>query len=172
MRRKLYNNRPHRAVATSLNNLGHALQTKGDLIEAEKCYREAVAIAKETLSDGHETRATIIRNFASVLLDLKKPVEAEAQAREALAVLKRGEKPKPGKIADAESVLGASLTAQRRFEEAEPLLTKSYEVLSKETGSEARYAPEALKRAVDFYRAWGKPEEAARLEAQATRRAP
>jgi serine/threonine protein kinase/tetratricopeptide (TPR) repeat protein len=167
MRRKLYPGEPHPLVARSLNNLGRVLLAKGDATGAEKCYREALEIADVKLGPDHQERATYLRHFAATLLALGRPEEAEDMAREAVSVFRKAEQPEPLKIADAESVLGGALAAQRRFEEAEPLLVQSYPVLAKDQENGAKRASEALKRAKDLYIAWGKPERAAELQAQA-----
>lgn len=168
MRRKLYPDEPHPLVARSLNNLGRVLLAKGDAAGAETCYREAVAIANQTPTPDQE-RATYLRHFAATLLALGRPEEAEGAAREAAAVFRKAEDPDPLKIADAESVLGGALAAQRRFEEAEPLLVHSYPVLAKDQETGDKRASEALKRTTDLYIAWGKPERAAELQAAAAR---
>ena len=169
IRRKLYPN-GHPRLARTLNNLGYLLQAKGDAEGAEKCYLEAVAIADKTLGPDHQERASYLRNLAVALLALGRSAEAEDAAREAVTVFRKAERPVPWRIADAESVLGGSLAAQRRFEEAEPLLVQSYPVLAKDQGNGAKRASEALKRATDLYIAWGKPERAAEFQAQAAGR--
>ncbi len=169
IRQKLYPD-SHPRIARTLNNLGYLLQTKGDAEGAEKCYREAVAIADKTLGRDHQERASYLRNLAVTLLDLERPKEAETAVREAVDIFRKAERPVPWRIADAESVLGGALAAQRRFEEAEPLLVQSYPVLAKDQGNGAKRAPAALKRTTDLYIAWGKPERAAELQALAADR--
>jgi serine/threonine protein kinase/Tfp pilus assembly protein PilF len=165
-RRKLYPDGLHPLIARTLNNLGHVLQAEGKSAEAEECYREAIDIADVKLGPDHQERANYVKNLATTLLALGRPAEAEAKAREALAVFRKAEDPAPLKIAETESILGGCLAAQRRFEEAEPLLVESYQILAQNSGDGAKRAPEALKRIVDFYIAWGKPERAAQFQAQ------
>jgi serine/threonine-protein kinase len=163
MRRKLFGDR-HPNAARSLNNLGHLLQLRGDAAEAETCYREALSIADEKLEKDAFARGVFLRNLASVLVTLRKASEAEAKAREALAIF-RVSKPDSWRVADAESVLGSCLAAQRRFQEAEPLLTESYPMLKRDSGDGAKQAPAALRRIVDLYTVWGKPDRAAEYRA-------
>jgi serine/threonine protein kinase/tetratricopeptide (TPR) repeat protein len=162
MRRRLFGNRNYK-VASSLSNLAHVFQTEGRAAAAEPLYREAVSIAEETLGKDHFSRGVMLRNLASVLIMEGKASEGEARAREALAIF-RAKTPDSWRVADAESVLGGCLAAQRRFAEAEPLLTASYPILAKDPGDGAKHAPEALKRIVDLYTAWGKPEKAAEYQ--------
>ncbi|HSK76936.1 MAG TPA: tetratricopeptide repeat protein [Thermoanaerobaculia bacterium] len=159
MRRKLLGDR-HPKVARSLNNLGKVRQLRGDVAEAESYFREALSIADEQLEPEHTDRAIYLRNLASVLVTLGKHVEGEALARESLAIF-RTDDPDSWRVPDAESVLGSCLTVQGRFKEAEPILIGSYTVLAKDSGDGAKQVPEALKRIVDLYAAWGKPEQAA-----------
>ena len=96
----------------------------------------------------------------TVLVAQGKGGEAEPLARESLAIFKTSET-SPWRTPDAESVLGSCLAAQGRFAEAEPLLLGSYPILKADAGEGGRYAPAALRRIVDLYAAWGRPERAA-----------
>jgi tetratricopeptide (TPR) repeat protein len=159
MRRKLLGAR-HPHVARSLNNLAVFLQQHGDSRAAEPLYREALSIADQSLVPVHEERASYLRGLASVLLDQRRSAEAEPLAREALAIF-REKAPDSWRAADAESVLGGCLAAQRRFEEAEPLLVGAYEALAKDPADGKRRAGEAQARVSALYKAWGRPEQAA-----------
>ena len=55
------------------------------------------------------------------------------------------------RIARAESALGASLGGLGRFQEAEPLLLRSYSILKEKAEAQ---------RLVDLYESWGKPASA------------
>ena len=63
--------------------------------------------------------------------------------------------------ANTESTLGECLTALGRFGEAEPLLLRSYPVIKAKWGASGEHTQRALRRIVDLYAAWGKPDEAA-----------
>ena len=162
MRRKLFD-APSLKVAQSLNNLALNLLAQGRPGEAEPLAREALVIAGESLKPERPTRGIFLRNLAAVLVAQRKGREAEPLAREAVAVFLGDENHL--RVADAESVLGSCLAAQGRYEEAEPLLLGSYSVLRKDAGGGALYAPAALRRIVDLYAAWGKPERAASYRA-------
>ncbi len=75
-------------------------------------------------------------------------------------------------IADAESLLGAYLLRRGRYREAEPYLIGSYPTIKEVRGEQAIYTRLALKRILELYEAWGKPEELApyRALAEASRR--
>ena len=63
---------------------------------------------------------------------------------------------------DTESLLGAALAGQKKFEEAEEYLKEGYLGLKRigNKSSSKGLMPAALDRLIDFYDAWGKPEEA------------
>jgi serine/threonine protein kinase/Flp pilus assembly protein TadD len=165
IRRQLFPKDPHHPlIAKALSNLGYVLLAREKADEAEKCFREALMTPEERLKPIE--RASFLKNLASALLQLKRPAEAETKVREALAIFRQAEHPIPWRIADAESLLGACLTAQGRYKEAEPLLVQGYAVLAKDEGNGAARAPDALRRLVALYTAWGKPERAAEFQAK------
>ena len=65
---------------------------------------------------------------------------------------------------NCQSLLGASLTAQKKFQEAEPLIVDGYEGLVQRKAKIAGGTPSALDkardRAVELYRSWGKSDKA------------
>ncbi|HEX4499084.1 MAG TPA: serine/threonine-protein kinase [Thermoanaerobaculia bacterium] len=156
MRRRLYPG-PNAKLTGSLSNLGHVLTDEHKLGEAESDYREALAIADANHDFDPQKRAIFLRNLAAVLLSEGKPLEAEAKIREALAVF-RVKQPPSWRVADAESVLGACLTAEGRYQEAEKLLTESYPLLQNDRGDGAKHAAtETRQRIADLSKAWGRP---------------
>ena len=92
---------------------------------------------------------------------------AETYLRDCLTI---GEKklPDPGApgLFNTKSMLGGALAGQKKFQEAEPLLVEGY------SGMKDREAnippavktrlPEAIRRLVDLYTAWEKPDDAAK----------
>ena len=81
--------------------------------------------------------------------------------REAVGTFRRTFPPTNTMTADAESVLGECLTDLRRYDEAEPLLLKSYKTIFDYKGNSTKLAQQALRRLVKLYEAEGKPEKAA-----------
>ncbi len=66
---------------------------------------------------------------------------------------------------NTKSMLGGALAWQKKFQEAEPLLVEGYEGM-KERDAKIPHAAqprlaEAIRRLVDIYTAWEKPEQAA-----------
>ena len=58
-------------------------------------------------------------------------------------------------------ILGGCLAARGRFEEAEPLLTRSFDRIRARRGDETRENREARAQLVALYEAWGRPRQAA-----------
>lgn len=158
-RRKVLGSR-HPQVARSLNNLAFVLQIQGRYADAEALYRSALSIADEFLGRDHPDRAVYLKNLASALLLQRNAREAEPLAREAFQIFQVST-PTSWRVADAKSVLGACLAAQGRYPEAEPLLASSYSVLKNDSGEGAKYAPEARRRLIELYTAWGDSSKAA-----------
>jgi tetratricopeptide (TPR) repeat protein len=135
--------------------------TKGD-------YAKAVEEGSKALEIGPKIGLTNSPDFAILLAHLGlsltrtgRAVEAEPLLRRALG-WHRGNAPgSPGNIAMAESALGECLTAQARYDEAEPLLLESYENLKSLTGTDAPGTKLALRRLVTLYENWKKPDRAA-----------
>jgi hypothetical protein len=61
-----------------------------------------------------------------------------------------------------ESALGECLTAEKRFAEAETLLTSGYAGMKSTWGDKDPRVREGRQRLVKLYDAWQKPEQAAR----------
>ena len=64
-----------------------------------------------------------------------------------------------------QSMLGASLTGLRRYDEAEPLLTAAYLALDDKKATIPASQPATLdqskQRVAQLYRSWGRPEKSA-----------
>ena len=60
------------------------------------------------------------------------------------------------------SALGECLTTQKRYAEADPLLTDSYNALKLKLGDRDKRTTEARQRLVKLYELWGKPDLAER----------
>ncbi len=109
--------------------------------------------------------ATMRADLALNELRRGEPARAEPLFREALRVYDRA-KPDDWRRFEIQGQLGESLAARKRFAEAEPLIIGGYEGLTarrKDVTADAwRRLPEAGRRVVRLYEAWGKPAEADR----------
>jgi hypothetical protein len=118
---------------------------------------------RSTPSESQEIAAALA-SLGKNLLFQGKPADAEPFLRECLAIREK-------KLADewlrfnAMSLLGGSLSGQKKYAEAEPLLIQGYEGMKARESKIPRQAkiniPGAAERIVSLYEAWGKPEKAA-----------
>jgi eukaryotic-like serine/threonine-protein kinase len=88
-----------------------------------------------------------------------KPAQAETLLRQALAILDK-KSPDGWQNFEARSLLGASLLGQKKYAEAEPFLLQGYDGMkareARIPAPSRRRLPEAGKRIVTLYNAWGK----------------
>jgi serine/threonine-protein kinase len=91
---------------------------------------------------------------------------AERHLREAVALRRAILPPGHWLIANTESLLGECLAARGRHGEAERLLTASYERLLADRGPDHERTRDARVRLAQFYRARGRPADAAQYDAR------
>ena len=107
---------------------------------------------------------SIFANLAASLLEQAKFVEAEPVARECLA-LREKEIPDHWRAFNARSLLGGSLTGQKRYAEAENFLLTGYAGMKQredQIPANAKFrVKEALQRVIQFYEATGQSDKAA-----------
>lgn len=157
----------HPRTLDVLSDTGAMYQRQGKFALAEASIQEALAGRRRTLGSDHPETMQAAADLASALLYGHKYAESERLAREALAFSRR-------KNADdwprlrAETLLGASLSGQKKYAEAEPLLVSGYRGMVERRGkagwmgaSTTRYLDEAHDWIVQLYEAWGKPDKAA-----------
>jgi len=95
------------------------------------------------------------------LVDLGRPREAEPLVRESLELRRKSLPPGHWLIASSESVLGACLTAEGRYREAEALLLRAHAALESSRDRDHERTVEARQRLAALYEAWGRPDRAA-----------
>ena len=71
-------------MADSLNDLGSVLLDQGKLAETEKLFRQALAMRRNVLTNGHPDIATSLNNLGAVLYTEGNFEEAERMQRERL----------------------------------------------------------------------------------------
>ena len=150
-----------------LSDTGAMYQRQGKFAQAETNIAQALAGRRRTLGSDHPETMQGAADLALALLSQRKFVESERLAREALA-FNRKKNPDDWPRLRAESLLGASLSGQKKYRDAEPLLIDSFRGMVERKGklgwmgaSTARYLEEAREWIVQLYQAWGKPDKAA-----------
>ncbi|HEX6315324.1 MAG TPA: tetratricopeptide repeat protein [Gemmatimonadaceae bacterium] len=121
-------------TGTAYFHLGDIIRSrKGDLSEAERLYREGIAIhkASSTASTGLGHGLTALAELLSARGD---HVEAEAIMREVFDLELRTFGPKGPRIAGAHEALADELARQRRFDEALPLRRRALQLWTDAVG--------------------------------------
>ena len=113
--------REHPDVAQSLQGLAIVRREQGRLQDAESLCRQATEMRRKVLGNDHPHVATSLEELAVVLLRENQPTQAEPLARECLTI-RESRLPDDWRTYSAKAVLGASLLAQNKYADAEPLM--------------------------------------------------
>jgi eukaryotic-like serine/threonine-protein kinase len=132
--------------AGTLNTLALAAEWQGRLAEAQALDEEALHIARPQLGDDHPRVVTYTINLARIRIARGDGAAAESSLRAALRARERLYQPGDWRIAQAQALLGASLIAQKRYAEAEPLLVAADRGLAPIPGIQARERDANLAR--------------------------
>jgi serine/threonine protein kinase/tetratricopeptide (TPR) repeat protein len=164
----------HPIVATTLNSLSRVLVRQGRFIEAATPMQQALDLARAAHGDSHQLVAIYTLNLASIELGRQQAPVAERLAIDGIRLRSRAPAIVPTRrrtvreddwsVGGAKSLLGAALTAQRRYDEAEAVLIDARRDLESTT-SRSSDLKTTIGRLVDLYVAWGKPEKAATYRA-------
>ncbi|HKL14377.1 MAG TPA: tetratricopeptide repeat protein, partial [Balneolaceae bacterium] len=156
----------HPTTMKSQSGLANLLAEQENYQKADSLLQEVVSVRRERLGEEHPLLAQSLYELASVQYRAGGYESAARLSREALqiqqATLPEGHR----RTALTQSLLGACLTDQQRYTEAEPLLDKSYALLSAQRGPQDKDTRQALQRLVNLYEAWDKPEKAALYRAE------
>lgn len=150
----------HADVADDWSNLATLLFAREDLGGAESAARAALAIQYSLGRGSHPDTAHTLHTLGVVRYRLDELVGAEEALRAALEI-RRANLPGHRLTAMTCGELGRCLTAQGRFEEAEPLLDEAHCTLSALLGPEHPYALAQLERLVNLYERAERPDLAA-----------
>ena len=149
---------------STLADMGTMYQREGKFDLAEKNASRALAGRRH--ASGSDNPDTMISAADLALADLSqgKFAESEPLAREDLAFQQK-QQPDDWQHYRAETLLGESLSQQKKYAEAEPLLLDGYRgMLAREERIGAPDRPHleyARAWLVQLYEAWGKPQKAA-----------
>jgi tetratricopeptide (TPR) repeat protein len=122
-------------LAQDLNLIGFWLTMAGDYSEADRDIQEALAMRRRLLGEHNPGVASSQVALATLQLAQHRYPEALESARSANDIYSAALSPTHWRTAVAMSAQGAALTGLGRYAEAEPLLTKSEAILSKDGGA-------------------------------------
>jgi tetratricopeptide (TPR) repeat protein len=159
-RRNLGNEHP--LVAQGMNTLAMWLIEDGDFESAEPLVREALAMRMKLLGPEHSDVAGSMTLLSGLLIDTGHYAEALKLATDAKAIWLKALAPGHWRTASAEAAEGAALAGLRRFDEAEPLLLKGYDVLHSDKAAVHIYVTNSSRWLAKLYQDMGQSEKAAR----------
>ncbi|MGH8239666.1 MAG: tetratricopeptide repeat protein, partial [Steroidobacteraceae bacterium] len=113
------------AVADTLDSLAMVRYSQGQLLDAEKLSRDAIASALIAYGHRHPTTASMGTTLARTLIALREYPEAEATLRQSLEIFVAVLPPDHQYVASAEYFLGEVLLATHQPREAAVVLTAS-----------------------------------------------
>ena len=116
------------------------------------------------LGDSHPLVARSLNNLAAMLENRGDYEASERLFREALAIWRQQFGDQHPDVALAMWNLAFVMMAKGDYAAAEPLLLKSYTILKTTNGDQDKRTQRALKRIIDLYNVWNKPEQAAHYQ--------
>jgi tetratricopeptide (TPR) repeat protein len=154
----------HPDTIGTMGNLAALYAKQGKYAQAEPLSLKTLEVRRRVLGDEHPDTLRSMNNLGLLYVDSGKHAEAESLLRAALtSYLKTS--PDSWERYNCESLLGASLIGQKKYREAEPLVTGGYEALvqrkTKMPAGSSTTLAEAGQRIVRLYKEWGPAEKAA-----------
>ncbi len=147
-----------------LGDVADMYQRSGKYALAEVYAAQALAGRRKTLGPEQPDTMASAADLALAYQSQQKFVQSETLAREAFEFYRK-KQPDDWQGFRAESLLGASLSGQKRYAEAEPLLLEGYQGMLARKNRMAvpdwYHLDRAREWIVELYRAWGKPMKAA-----------
>jgi tetratricopeptide (TPR) repeat protein len=143
--------------AQTLNNLAAAVELQGRLDEAQALFEECLGIARPQLGDEHLRVVNYAVNLARVRIARNDAAATESSLRHALKVREQALAAGDWRIAQVQSLLAASLLAQGRYTEAEPLMLAADRALAPIGGAQRRERTANRARLVRLFTSSGRP---------------
>jgi serine/threonine protein kinase/tetratricopeptide (TPR) repeat protein len=150
----------HENVAYDLKEVANLQADRGKTREAEETYRQSVAMYRRTVAADSPYLAVALNGLGRTLLEAGRAGEAEPLLRESHRITGAALADDHWLGLTSRSLLGACLGATGKHPEGEPLVVRSYEGFSATLGAEDPRTRAALDRVVDFYRTWGRADQA------------
>ncbi len=148
-------------------NLGYVLDRRNSYPEAEREFREALRIYAAALPAQHVYIASAKTGLADTLIGLGQVDAGYSEAQQALEIWRRNVPADDAHIANTQAVVAHALALQGHFEQAEPLLSASYERMRAALGPTDARTQRASAWLADVYRSTNRPELEAKLVAEA-----
>ncbi len=157
----------HPTTLISIGNLAKAYLVGEQPEKALPLFDRFIAVHRGRATPDDPTFAGRVAAVSLDLLKHRQYPAAETYLRECLAI-REMKLPDDWVLFNTKSMLGAALAGQKKFQEAEPLLVEGYSGMKEREANIPPAAktrlPEAIRRLVDLYTAWEKPDEAAKWQ--------
>jgi non-specific serine/threonine protein kinase/serine/threonine-protein kinase len=152
----------HAETLASINTLGAIARQRKDNQRAEVLFRQAAEMYLRAKGEAHPETIMVQANHLASVRDLGRTDEAVAGFS---GLRDRAESALPEGHwyrAVIRSHLGLALMQARRFDEAEPMLVSSHQMLLDQFGAEDPRTRLFRARVADLYAQWGRPADAER----------
>jgi serine/threonine protein kinase/Flp pilus assembly protein TadD len=160
MTRELVGER-HREVALNLSALAWIRSDRGDLEGSVELYEQVLEMQRELLGNEHLHVATTLANMGLNLDMMGDFSRAKSLLQEALRIHRKLSSADDWSLANIQSHYGACLTHLELYEQADANLLAAQKVLEANLGTEHTRTRRNVRRLVELYEAWGKPDKAA-----------
>jgi eukaryotic-like serine/threonine-protein kinase len=151
-----------------MDNLAKQYREQRKFELAVPLFEESLEGKRRVFGNEHPSTLNTVHNLGTCYLAAGDPDKAMPLLRESFLVRQKNAL-NDWFTFNAQSVLGGCLCAERKYNEAEPLLVAGYEGMKqRETAippTSRIKLPETLERLVQLYAAWEKPDEAAKWRA-------
>jgi tetratricopeptide (TPR) repeat protein len=162
-RRAQYGDKSPFVTGIGTSWLARAYEGQGRFKEAEALRIEAIANLRRLFEPNNGMTLSVVNSLAWSYLKQGEPSKAQSLLEEILA---EPEEHPSWRRAETSVLLGRSLSAQGRFEQAETQLLKAYEDYQSVTGDPWADQNVAVEAIVDLYVAWERPQQAAEWKAK------
>ena len=146
--------------AVTLNSMALLAEWQGRLADAQAMFEECLRIARPQMGDVHPRVLEYTLHLARVRIARGEGAATEPSLRHVLAAREERYPPGDWRNAQARSLLGAALMAQKRYAEAEPLMVAANGALEPVPGIQARERHDNRARLAALYQKTGRPERA------------
>jgi len=167
--------RDHPRSRNSMRRLAAAQLLRGDIADAQSLADELFEVEADMPVIPDLEWANTLVKLAIVQMEHQNFLATETDLRACLAI-RSARDPNSWRVSNTLSLLGSSLAAQKRFEEAEQFLIDGYNGLrQREAQIPEQYRNrlwDAVERLVALYASWGKAEETRRWQSVLDSRPP
>lgn len=157
---------PHPSLGAAYHNRGIFLDRLERSDEALEYFDRSLDMLDQTdVPPRHPNRAYPIAAKAGIHLDNEDYGQAEELLREALSLRLENFDPEHLLVSEVRNSLGAALTGQARYEEAEPLLTETYALFLDGRGPDDPRTIRGARRLITYFEALGDAKSAEQYRA-------